>query len=295
MEPSAALPRRDEFDADAYVQAHPDVAAAIAVGAVASGWQHFLLHGRGENRPWFPQPDRLAGVSTEISPGDEMFGGNAEHYFDVGESARRVIEQALATVGRPTATVRRVLDLPCGHGRVLRFLRAAFPSAEITACDLNRDGVDFCANHLGAIPVHSHPEPARVPLVGGFDLIWCGSLLTHLPQSRCADFLALFHRVLAPGGLAVVTVHGRHYERELASGRRTVDLPAAQIAELLRQYRECGFGYVDYTDASGYGFSLAHPRFTFERLVPALPWRVVGFHEQGWDQRQDVVVLQRPA
>ncbi len=294
MDSVSSLPLRDEFDACAYTQAYPDVAAAIASDVVASAWQHFLLHGRREQRAWFRQSNRLAGVVTEVSPRDEMFSGNLEHYFDVGESARRVVENALATIGRPGSTVLRILDLPCGHGRVLRFLRAAFPHAELTACDLNHDGVDFCANQLGAIPVHSHTKPDEVPLSGAFDLIWCGSLLTHLSQARCAEFLSLFHRVLAPGGIAVVTLHGRHYERELASGRRTVDLPAAQIADLLRQYQAHGFGYVDYADASGYGFSLAHPRFTFEQLVPALSWRIVGFHEQGWDQRQDVLVLQKP-
>ncbi len=290
---AAPSPTRDEFDNEAYEQIHPDVAAAIADGVVGSGWQHFLLHGQRENRLWFRQPDRLAGIVTEISPHDEMLGGSREHYLDVGESARRVVLNALGTISRPASTVRRILDLPCGHGRVLRFLRAAFPAAELTACDLNRDGVDFCAARLGAVPVYSDVDPNRVALKPGFDLIWCGSLLTHLPHAQCAEFLALFHRVLAPGGLAIVSLHGRHYGREFAAERRTVDLSATQIAELLRQYTATGFGYVDYADGSGYGFSLVHPSFTFEQLVAAQTWRVVGYHEQGWDRRQDVLVLQK--
>lgn len=287
-------PSRDEFDSDAYEQMHPDVAAAVANGTVASGWQHFLLHGRREQRAWPRQPNRLEGVVTEISPLDEMHGANPEHYFDVGESARRAIEHALAAVRRPAATVRRVLDLPCGHGRVLRFLRAAYPQAELTACDLNRDGVEFCARSFGAVPVPSDPDPVCVPLAGGYDLIWCGSLLTHLPEARCVGFLELFHGALAPGGLAVVTLHGRHFADDLAAGRRTGDLPGERLAELLRQYRADGFGYVDYPGENGYGFSLAHPSRTFARLVTTRAWRVVGYRESAWDRRQDVLVLQKP-
>lgn len=290
---SAPAPSRDVFDEEAYVQLHADVAEAIAAGVVGSGWQHYTLHGRREGRAWVLQPDRMSGVSRDISPHDEMFAGDAEHYFDVGESALRAVQRSLGVLHRPAATVRRILDLPCGHGRVLRFLRAAFPAAELTACDLNRDGVEFCARTFGAQPVFSHADVERIPLSGEFDLIWCGSLLTHLPRERCAAFLRLFHRALAPGGLVVFTLHGRHHEEELASGRRTVDLAPAQIAALLADYRGEGFGYVDYSAERGYGFSLAHPGFVAGKLLTADAWRLVGYCEQGWDRRRDVVSLQR--
>lgn len=292
--PSASAPSRDVFDEAAYVQLHADVAAAIAAGVVGSGWQHYTLHGRREGRAWVPQPDRMSGVSRDISPHDEMFAGDAEHYFDVGESALHAVQHALGAVHRPASSVRRILDLPCGHGRVLRFLRAAFPQAELTACDLNRDGVEFCARTFGAQPVTSHVDAERIPLSGEFDLIWCGSLLTHLPREQCLAFLRLFHRVLASGGLVVFTLHGRHYESELISGRRTVDLAPEQIDRLVAAYRQHGFGYVDYATQRGYGFSLASPGFATGQLIPTAPWQLVGYHERGWDRRQDVIALRKP-
>jgi SAM-dependent methyltransferase len=63
------------------------------------------------------------------------------HYFYCGRSALGAIRLALAAAG--TSKVRSILDLPCGHGRVLRVLKAAFPEAELHACDLDRTGVDF--------------------------------------------------------------------------------------------------------------------------------------------------------
>src|SRR5690349_8568241 len=112
-------------------------------------------------------------VIEEISPHDEMYGGDPERYFKVGQSAIDFIQPALRATGLPAP--ERILDLPCGHGRVLRFLKAVFPNAELVACDINRDGVDFCAETFGARPVYSVDDARRVELPGTFDLIWCGS------------------------------------------------------------------------------------------------------------------------
>src|SRR5262245_32651468 len=94
-------------------------------------------------------------VIRTISPNDEMFSaaGREDVYHAIGRSAIECIVCSLNAARKTTADVKRILDLPSGHGRVLRYLKAVFPDAEITACDLVRDGVDFCASALGALPV----------------------------------------------------------------------------------------------------------------------------------------------
>lgn len=286
------LPPRGEFDEDAYLHYHPDVIAAIQAGTVRSGWQHFTLHGFREGRRWMDKPDPMTGVIREISPADEMYRGNDEHYFDVGASALQCVEAALLAARRPKATIAKILDLPCGHGRVLRFLKKAFPLADLTACDLNRDGVNFCAGRFGASPVLSQADPTNLPLPRDFDLVWCGSLLTHLPLAGCASFLRLFQGLLRPGGILVFTLHGRRCAAELTSGENRCGLEAAQIARLLKDYRQAGFGYVDYSDQAGYGISLAQPSYVLAHFVEQPGWRLLGYHESGWDRRQDVICLQ---
>jgi SAM-dependent methyltransferase len=151
---------------------------------------------------------RLSDLNTEISPSDSMYMGSRGAYVVAGVSALECVRDALKSVEKSTVT--RILDLPCGAGRVLRVLRAAFPDANLTACDLDRDGVDFCANVLGAKPVYSRSAPDEVELDGGFDLIWCGSLFTHLDARRWPAFFDLLGQALSPGGLLVLTTHGRH-------------------------------------------------------------------------------------
>jgi len=106
-------------------------------------------------------------VNREISPNDAM---QNEWYHDVGLSSVEVIKGAILTSW--LSKVDRVLDLPCGHGRVLRHLRAMFPDIPIDACDLDKDGVDFCASTFGATPVYSTSEElTEVNLPNTYDLI----------------------------------------------------------------------------------------------------------------------------
>ncbi|HZL41831.1 MAG TPA: methyltransferase [Verrucomicrobiae bacterium] len=324
------LPARSDFDNDAYLALHPDVAAAVRSGAFESGWAHFEQHGFNERRRWvskkgssatrtpslshthFRTLTRPAGtlshpmgegrgeglpvlnnVIQEISSADEMFTGNKKHYFGVGESALHCIETALFAARREKSTIKKILDLPCGHGRVMRFLKAAFPEARLTACDINRDGVDFCSRTFGAVPVPSEVEVRNIPLREKFDLIWCGSLLTHLREEKCAEFIQLFQRLLDPGGILVFTTHGRCSEIRLATGINKCGLQDPQVMDLLGQYRRRGFGYVDYNANSGYGISLSLPAFIIANYIQDPHWKLLGYQEKGWDNHQDAICLQK--
>jgi len=88
-------------------------------------------------------------MNRNISPDDDMYQGNDDHYFGVAESALQCIDAALQHAKRDRKKIKKILDLPCGYGRVLRILRAAFPRARIVACDILKEGVDFCVSECG--------------------------------------------------------------------------------------------------------------------------------------------------
>jgi predicted O-methyltransferase YrrM/SAM-dependent methyltransferase len=218
-----------------------------------------------------------------ISPRDAMYVGDAAHYFSVGASAMRAIEAAA-----PPAP-KRILDMPSGHGRVLRHLRKRYPDAALVACDLDEDGIAFCAQQFGAEPVPSAADLSELSLPGPFDLIWCGSLVTHLDARRVGELLTLFRESLAPEGVAVVTTHGELVAERLRSGD-TYQLAPQAAKTTAADYDATGFGYADYPWSPGYGMSVTSNKW-LEDAASRAGLRVVSFQEHAWDDHQDVIAL----
>jgi SAM-dependent methyltransferase len=152
-------------------------------------------------------------VCLEIDRNDMMYEGQAAAYFSSGYSALFCMRQALEAAGR--TSVQSILDFGCGHGRVLRSLHAQFPDATLTAVDVDRRGVDFCAKKLGAKPIYSNYDFSNIVFREKFDLIWVGSLFTHLSAKRWPKVLELLRVVLTEDGLLVFSTHGRDAERRL--------------------------------------------------------------------------------
>lgn len=243
--------------------------------------------GRVSRMPTTPAP-MVAGAS--IAAGDTMFAGDIAHYADVGRDALAWIRRALDAAGRPTP--RSILDLPCGHGRVLRHLREAYPAATLTACDLDQDGVAFCERTFGAHGVVSSADFDAVDLGRRHDLVWCGSLFTHLDRAQWLPLLRLFLRHVEVGGLLVLTTHGRWVAELLRSGAKHYGLAAAAVAEVLDAYRRDGFGYSGYPQSPDYGISLNSPAWLLRSVGDFESLRVVTFAERAWDTHQDVLALE---
>jgi SAM-dependent methyltransferase len=225
-------------------------------------------------------------VETRISANDGMYTGNGSHYYRIGLSAIDCIEQALNAAG--INTVRNVLDLPCGHGRVLRFLVLRFPHARFVACDLDRNGVEFCAEHLGAEAEYSETDLSRLALGREFDLIWCGSLITHLDEPRILALLQFFQRHLTPGGLLIFTAAGRRVVEWMLSGEFDYGIASAAIPLITELYRDSGYGYTDYPYMPDYGISLTSPEWIRRHIEQIGDLREVYFQEHGWADHQDV-------
>lgn len=225
--------------------------------------------------------------SRIISRNDQMWNTGKAWYFDVGLSALTCIRHALNG-----ATPAAILDLPCGHGRVCRMLRAAYPNAHLTVCDLDKDGVDFCAETFGAEPVYSSADIRKVRLERRFDLIWCGSLLTHIQRDEWKDFLAFFEEHLNPGGVLLFTTHGRQAVRFMRDGTFDYGLSGPERDAWIEQYVRDGFGWA-VPSGQTYGHSLSAMSFV-SGLVQRMPGlALTGYQEAGWSNHQDAVACTR--
>ena len=231
--------------------------------------------------PGFPLPAMIA----EVADRDPMYDGNEAHYVAVGESALRILETAL----RETATPRRILDLPSGYGRITRVLRARFPEAAITVCDIDRAAVDFSAARFAARGIYSVGDFRLLDLKCTFDLIWVGSLITHLPEQQTRRFLDCIVRHMRRGSILVMSSHGDLIAQRMRT-RTSYGLHLKTITALIEEYGRSGYGYGDYPGRQGYGVSVISHRW-FERALDGSPLSLNSFWPAAWDDHQDVLVL----
>jgi SAM-dependent methyltransferase len=194
---------------------------------------------------------------------------------------------ALLAAGREDPA--SVLDFACGHGRVMRSLKAAFPDARLTASDIDRAGIDFCARTFGAVPIESAEDPEKIEIEDRFDLIWVGSMFTHLDADRWVGFLRLFESVLEPGGVLVFTTAGRFVIDKMKIGKQSVGLRGEQVDRLIMDFERDGFGYQEYVRRPGWGLARASPAWVCARLDDVPELRLVSYFERGWLNSQDVV------
>ena len=229
---------------------------------------------------------------TLISPADDMSVPDASYYFQVGREALLLIQAANALAGNNR--VDSILDLPCGFGRVGRWLRTAYPAAQLTASDTQQPGVDFCVAHLGATGVLAHVDGRHWPaLAGPYDVIWCGSLLTHLGGAQWVEHLRRFGERLSSTGVLVFTSHGMLALERLQSGEKDYGLAPSAVRRLCTAAVAEGFGYADYADTPGYGISVAQPGWVQELVARETDLRVVEIRASAWGRHQDVVVCTR--
>jgi SAM-dependent methyltransferase len=233
------------------------------------------------------EPRHVIHVIEEIAPGDVMYKSDPDHYFFWGGQALEAIGRFRALSG--SSPIKTILDFPSGHGRVMRFLRSAFPDALITACDVDLDAVDFCARTFDAVPLYSTADLEELHLQGTYDLIWCGSLLTHVHADQWRALLRLFSEHLGQSGLLVLTTHGRHQVERLRIKQSTLGLSDWAAAVIVSDYERVGFGYQNYPGREGYGISLSSPSWVCSQIVQTSGLRLVGYHERGWGQYQDAV------
>lgn len=245
---------------------------------------------------------RAHGIDRTLDPGDKEFAGvepwQRAHYFRVGADALCLVVSNLLSNGRPLPS--RILDFPSGSGRVTRHLRAFFPQASITACDLYENHIIFCARHFAAVPKLSREHLEELAFDAPFDLIFCGSLATHLPQQGVEAALRLIARSLSPQGIAVVTFQGRHSDHiQKHKWKYLADRLYAQAERAVRRH---GFGYVDYegpfravfAGQARYGVALVRPHWVMHALEGREDIRILGYAERAWDDHQDVLVFGRP-
>src|SRR5262249_4309693 len=100
-----------------------------------------------------------------------------------------------------------VLEVGCGTGNVLRFLRQACPDGKVVGLELWFDGIRFAQARFPALLVQG--DVRNCPFGKQFDLIGMFDVLEHVSEER--ETLRALQQALKPGGKLILTVPAHQY------------------------------------------------------------------------------------
>jgi ubiquinone/menaquinone biosynthesis C-methylase UbiE len=153
------------------------------------------------------------------------YGGSKEGYLEHGQADVAKMRAALEAAGHPLSEGQRVLEWGVAGGRLLRWLYDYSDRCEIWGADIDAKYIVWCSQNLTP-PFHfvTTGTSAHLPFEDRyFDLIFAGSVFTHVDDFAQAWFLEL-RRVIKPGGVLYVTIHDKHTIDLLGSSFRDAPL-----------------------------------------------------------------------
>ena len=125
----------------------------------------------------------------------------AGHYADRWDSrGNNWLEESMTRLVADLPAGALVADVGCGPGK---------DTVRLRELGLRAHGFDLSQAMLTSrtVPGQARADLRRLPLRdGALDGLWCIAVLLHIPRESVPGALAEFHRVLRPGGHAVISV-----------------------------------------------------------------------------------------
>jgi SAM-dependent methyltransferase len=221
-------------------------------------------------------------ASNRIRAGDRTIS----EFMRAGLNCCRPIRAAIAA-HHTGAEPLRVLDFGSGAGRVLQYFSQK--NFELYACDVDNTAIEYLRRVFPAVKsAVSYYKPPLVYQDGQFDVVYSVSVWTHLAPNLQIPWLLEMGRILAPGGLALLTTIG------LFGYRRGSHLRAVKFSleELIRD----GFCYSEYTtkdQSTGPSYGIAYHTAAYVLKEWSKYFDVLEVHEGVVDDLQDLAVLRK--
>jgi len=247
-----------------------------------------------------PQPDPGASLRSGF-PGplhakDDMLrdktDDNLANYLQAGEEIFGHVKEILAQKDKTLSDIQTCLDLPCGYGRVLRHLCKEVSPESITACDIQKDAVEFCRAEFGVRPLVSETDFRAIRFPCEYDLIWTGSLITHLPVQKCIEALEVLAGALRKDGIFIFTTVGMETAKSYTTEVGDAGFPIGKMIEIIDRDGVC---FEPYPDTPGYGLTFHTEQYIrdliakqFDRIL-----ELYYFNHRAWDSCQDVWACQK--
>lgn len=254
----------------------------------------YIARQDGESAVQIKIPDvNTLNFVREISPSDWMMRADRtqDWYFQRGHGAMSLVAFECQ---RARMVPTSILDFGCGHGCVARMLKAFFPRARLVGQDVNPEWMDWCAQTLGIETIVSAPTIEEVTFEEGqYDVIWAGSVFSHIPEAAARHLLQQFRRALTDRGIVLFSTAGQimrnSYRPEIMH-----NVSEEQIAEMCAAFDrgDYAFGSYDVSLYASWGHSLTPWQWMFAR-ANEFKMPICGFYEAGWGLVQDVFAMRK--
>jgi SAM-dependent methyltransferase len=144
---------------------------------------------------------------------ERVVGAFHPEFISSGETIVRNLRDVLRREQRDLSSFSSILDFGCGCGRVTRTLHYRITAEQrLFGIDIDPEAIAWCqANdgHIATFDCNPHAPPTRFD-DGAFDLVYSGSVFTHLPEDLQWAWLKELHRITRPGAYLALTFHGVH-------------------------------------------------------------------------------------
>jgi ubiquinone/menaquinone biosynthesis C-methylase UbiE len=168
------------------------------------------------------KPDRAATAdcSRLPTPPEKLwlsYGATIEDWLASGKQHVGKMRELLADSGFSFDDGKRTLEMGCAAGRMIRWLGDVADKCEVWGTDISGEHIVWCKQYLSP-PFHFFitTQYPHLPFADAyFDLIYAGSVFTHIEDLADAWFLEL-RRLLKPGGTLYVTIHDNNTIRILS-------------------------------------------------------------------------------
>ena len=235
-------------------------------------------------------------VSLSIHKNDLMFlinlykNGNFDKslnaYFRIGYNTSQLLQGIVNDYStKQNQSFSSFLDFGSGYGRVTRFLPSALgKGVEIFTSEVKAEAVAFSTSELGFKAIHHESQANSFPTDKKFDLIFAGSIFSHLPEKMLVEWLTKLTEALSPKGLLIFSTHNTTMDQGLDANTDIYYTTNSEDA-VLNMVSD------HLSDASEYGTTYISDR-KIKQLMNDLSMRFE-VKPKAFGNRQDVIIAKK--
>ncbi|MGD1699651.1 methyltransferase [Dapis sp. BLCC M229] len=221
---------------------------------------------------------------------------SAKAFISSFDDLRYTVKNYLQTAGFNFNQFDKILDFGCGVGRYLMaFEPELLPNQKLFGCDVFAECAEWCQENIKFATVKHNDIQPPLPFENNqFDLINAISVFTHLSLDLQHLWAWDIYRVLRPGGILFMTLHGPQFFPIVYDIFRTGN---AHKAEMYSIGEEGLFLYLDHqgeTDGQGqHTIAAVHTPTAYQEIFSMFK-HIKRFPQSNLANGQDLYILQKP-